>query len=297
MLPTPEQGPRGNKEVIFNEYGIYIVTKSDAKPWEGATENEKTDKDSVVILSQPDWDKTRTAIQESTFGDATVLTPELITIAGLPFSEIASSKSTITRELDDIRDISKTNPGTTYIIGSPFFLDGVQKPYNAAVSYKNGRIVHATFKKILDEEERGAFSFSPGMTPLPMGESTVLVCRDLIGAQKTRLTGGKNGVADYIQRATNNEALAKYYGGAEFLANESKKILLSACWGVGVNPEAARIFKDGSIDMYYLMNLRSMASALLRMDPHLEQVIVSDRAPIGNEGNVAKKPMSGVFFK
>ena len=296
-LETTEE-PK-NREIIFDGYGVYLVTDQDAYPLVNKNDPALENPRNVVLVSKPDWRSTRDTLEDEEFGKTIVLTPELITIAGEPFADLYKRREEVQRALRDVARISQSKPETTFVIGSPHFIDGHTLPFNAAIVIKNGQIVQASHKRLLGGDEVGTFDFDPEESPQAFEDTTILVCRDLIGAQKTRLIGGSNGVADYVFRTSNDPTVAKKFENARFIALGSARILVESCWGVGM-PAGLR-FGDAPqqiIDEYYLMNLRALSQSLLRMDPNINQVIVCDRAPTNTFGEpVSSKPMSAVFFK
>ena len=300
---TPErlERPR-SKEIIFDTYGVYLVTKSEAFPLEGR-ENQLEDETNVVIVSQPDWETTLSVLKEKDFGRTTVLTPELITIAGEALDKMTERREAIEERLGAISSLSASQPDATFIIGSPYFTNERNLPFNSALVYRNGEIVQRSDKKLLGNgEELLHFDFDPAAEPEATGDTTIVICRDLIGAQKTRLSGGVNGVSNYVLRATGNANLAKRYESSQFIVPGTKKLLVSSCWGVGM-PEGFERFmgegnKEDAVNQFYRMNLVMMSDSILRQDASLQQIVVCDRAPLHEQSSlVGTKPISGVFFR
>jgi hypothetical protein len=302
--PEYQEQPKP-KEKVFNQYGVYVVTENDAYEYSSNNTNDLSNPENTVIVSQPDWEYTLKSLMHNKFGSTTVITPELITVANKPWEEIAKSQSSVQKELDKIAAISALQPDATFVIGSPYFPDPDQLPFNSAVIFKEGKVIGHSDKKLLGDIEGKYFQCDPQAVPLEIDGLNILVCRDLIGAQQTRImtpsreTGVfRNTVSEYVKVTTGNEDLANQYINAPFLTPGAKKLLITACWGTG----APKGFLDNSpqsaVDEIYFYAMEGRAVELLKKDLTLKQVIVCDRVPNPEDENpISSIPFNAVFFK
>jgi len=82
-------------EILFDQYGVYLVTNRDAGPMQDYQEGALENPDNVVLVSQPDWSSTIALLEQGHFGRTTVITPELITVAGVPFADLDEHRSAV----------------------------------------------------------------------------------------------------------------------------------------------------------------------------------------------------------
>lgn len=293
------------KEKVFDQYGMFIVTENDAFNYSQYSERALNNPKNVVMVSQPDWEKTREALSENNFGATTVITPELITVANKSWEEIAASQSAVQKGLDQIAALSAHQPDATFIVGSPFFEDPDKLPFNSAVLFKGGKIIGRSDKKLLGPVEGKYFQCRPQAYPKYINGANILVCRDLIGAKQTRIMSDarqqgvfKNGVADYVRVSTGDDNLAVQFKNAQFLTPGVARIVVEACWGVGLTKEFFDNPTQTEVDSMYFLAMKNYADILLKQDPSLNQIIVCDRAPKStDEELVSSKPINAVFFK
>jgi len=295
MVLSPENTEQPKpKEIIFNSYGIYLVTDQDAYSLTNKKDPALEDSRNVVLVSEPDWATTVGVLDSENFGKTTVLTPELITVAGQQLTTLYEHRYDIEKALGKVSEISQAQPDTTFIIGSPDFVPGQKLPFNAAIVFKNGQRVQVAHKKLLMGEEGLGFDIDPKEKPTVVGETALLICRDLFGASETSTRGGDS-IVSYVQRTTKDSSLAERFKGAQFIAPDTRRILVASCWGVG-----PPIFKESAqedINADYLSRLKVMSRTILEMDPNVGQIIVCDRAPLNRKIYDASEPMSAVFFK
>lgn len=303
MTLNPEQEHPKPREIIFDKYGAFLVTDQEAYQLLTREKDPNLDNpNNVTLVSSPDWESTLEALELGEYGKTTVLTPELITVAGQPFSILHERKKEVEEALANVAQISRAKPDATFIIGSPHFTES-EKPFNAAVVFKNGEIRQVAHKKLLGGEELTTFSLNPEEPPIALGDSTLAVCRDLVGARLTRNNENSNWIIRYVQQSTGDNNLASRFTNAKFVAPGTKRILVESCWGVGA-PEGT-ISQLGvpnpspeDINKYYQLMLQINGQDLLRRDPNINQVIMCDRAPLlQSDPMVASKPMSTIFFR
>jgi hypothetical protein len=307
MLQNPEfqEQPRP-KEKIFDQYGLYVVTDSDAYPLldkkDPALENTKN----VVMVSQPDWETTLYALSNTDFGQTTVLTPELITIAGLPLTDVNDKRPEIEDKIEEVIILSAKKPNVKFLLGTPFFLDGVEKPVNTALVIKSGEILQRSDKKLLAVPELDAFHLDPKIKPEGIDpDRALVVCRDFIGAQKAAMpdlvnngSENRNNLVSYIYSVTSNRELSESFREAEFIPKNINQLLVNACWGVGFPAGLYENISQSEVDNFYLEAMRLIQRMLFRTNNNLKQIVVCDRVPSAIEGElVSSKPMNAVFFK
>lgn len=303
MTLSPERSEQPKpREVIFDRYGVYLVADQDAYLL-GREDPNLDDFRNVVMVSQPDWETTYRVLKAGEYGRTPVLTPELITVAGQPLANLHEHQAEVEEALSKVSQISRDKPDATFVIGAPYFVEGNKYPFNSAIAFKNGEIIQVAHKKLLGGEELTSFSLNPTEPPIAIGDSTLAVCRDLVGARLTQNTDSSNWIVRYVQKSTRDNNLAARFTNAKFLVPGTKRILVESCWGVGA-PEGT-ISQLGvpnpspkDINNYYLFMLQITGRDLLRRDPNINQVVVCDRAPLLRKGSmVASKPMSAVFFR
>src|SRR3989344_8091367 len=106
----------GQKEIFFDTYGTFLVTDKTAYPLMISKDEGLENSRNVVLVSEPDWKSTLNVLENNNFGNTTVLTPELITTAGLPFNEIKNYRLEIENSLKKVSEISSSQPDATFVI-------------------------------------------------------------------------------------------------------------------------------------------------------------------------------------
>lgn len=288
MSYTYEQGGRPElHEVLLREYGEYIVDGYEVRPFtEGDLALQHSD--NITLVTQQTWQETITSLSTHDFGRTTVVTPELITLTNLPQDE--NPMPIIRQRLAEAMRVSRDQPDATFIIGSPFQAPYVARPYNAAVILEGGQIIALERKRILAGEEARLGMPAPEAEPTSVKGATVLVCRDMLGAQQVQTSWGHS-AASYVERLTGDQNLAKKYTSTRFIAPGTERILVSSCWAVGL-PEGTLVPGDTDADWHYRKMLQHTARTLLNTSETLRQIIVCDRAP-----RPGTPPMSLVLTK
>lgn len=290
----PKSGPEHHQPVeiredLFYAYGTYIADEEGARLLRD-DDPSLQNSSSVVLLSAPTWEETLKELSGRQFGRATVLTPELITIAG------TVTESDVQAALQQAAEASRLQSEVTFIIGTPYFEDSTEKPFNAAVVLRNGLLLGVAKKRLVNPAEGAVFRSVPETTPFGMGGDTVLVCRDLIGAQTERLPG-EDRTFQYVQRMMGDTTLAHRYDHAVFVAPGSQRLLVAARWGIGLQSEYASA-GQAVIDRAYVGSLRGTCQSLLRFDASLQQIIVCDWSPGASRSEpTSSSPMSAVFTR
>lgn len=273
-----EQGgaPPELHETLIRQYGDFIVDGNNVRaltPNDPALRNQQ----SVVMASHPTWSETVASLATRELGSAVVLTPELITLADMPQND-TNPMLTVRQRIGEAIEVSRAQRDATFIIGTPYMLPYAPKPYNAALILRDGRIAAVERKRILMGDEARQGEPAPDAQPISLGDASVLICRDLIGAKEVQTNWREQSAAPYVERLTGDATLAARYRHTKFIAAGAKRLLVSSCWAVGL-PEGLLSSEDDDPDWYYHQALRSMAGAILNTNKTLQQIIVCDRAP------------------
>ncbi|GEM_PF-5277559 len=277
MPSNYEQGPAPHElhETLIRTYGDFIVDGLDVRtlaPHDPALRSPN----SIVMASHPTWDETVASLTNKNLGSATVLTPELITLTDLP--QGVDVMVTVRQRIGEATKISRAQHDATLIIGTPYVFPFTPKPYNAALILRGGRIAAVERKRILMGEEARQGEPAPDAQPIALGDASVLICRDLIGAKEVQTNWSQRSAAPYVERLTGDATLAAKYQHTRFIADGARRLLVSSCWAVGL-PEGMLSPDDDDADWYYRNALQSMARTVLNTNRALQQVIICDRAP------------------
>lgn len=275
------------REERLDTYGTYLVSPLGCYTFSESQNHRLSRLGNIAMVSQPTWEQTFVDLQRFKFNQCIVLTPELITVAGMdwddPLELFVQSKRAINQSLM----VSRRQPEATFIIGSPFYKDG-GKPFNSALVIRNGKVLEVARKKLLDNEELATFFVDPNEPPLELGDSTILICRDLIGARIEKMGLENSTVEKYVNLLTEDAALANRFKETRFVGPSSKRLLICSCWGVS----------DEEIsDMFYFTALATYCNSILEFDKNIDQIIVCDRAPTGQNYPSTQKPLSAVFSR
>lgn len=243
----------------------------------------------VTSLSAPSWEEFAQLLNELQDQDQVVVSPELITIAGLPWEQLQAYQTLVNQRIALIADFSRKKPLTTFIIGTPTF-SGDGKPKNSALVIKNGKIIGITHKRInATRDELQAFEMMPEEPPILLSNNTgVLICADLGMAALVR-----------SQDWTKDRRFLKLLG-SEYLFGKtltpihanSQTLIVLACWGV----RDFSLFKvSDSPDEHFQIQLRNIAWGVLRDFPNLCNIVVIDRLPRGNNGFTPQRPFNALI--
>ncbi|MCL4360643.1 hypothetical protein M1555_05340 [Patescibacteria group bacterium] len=207
--------------------------------------------------------------------DRFVVSPELITIADIPWEDVPGAIDVIYERIARVADRSLDTPGTVYVFGTPT-VTSEGRLRNSAVFIRNGEIIGQTNKRlgaVVGEYETFEFPADEPAVRIPGTDVSVLICADIIAATLLRTK-----YSDRHLGARERQFNRLVDAHNEFVAHDAKQLLIVSCWGIGANPNFLDV---DDVDGTYAMNLRSAFLRLFHQYPHLEEIVMVDRAPNG----------------
>ncbi len=247
----------------------------------------------ITAVSAATWEEYYALIRRDLHKDDRVaVSPELITVAGVPFSNLKQWKNKVAQRIKQIKEYSKLQPQTLFVLGTPTF-PLVGRPNNSALFIKNGAILGQTNKRSgAAEEERNTFNLRPEEPAmlLPGTKTGLLICADLSTLSVLGLTN-----TDQILRLSGRQNLI----GKEvsFVHPNATSLVVISCWGVGGNRQ---LMAGRDANVYYQLNLRGVITRVFHMHPRLECIAVVDRCPQYKHHNPnlhPTEPFNTVFYR
>lgn len=287
-------GDRRN-QFFFDSYGIFVIPgPNTASPgFDGSVADSS---DTRIIVSSPTWKQAREDVQQFNFGRSVAILPETVSIAGELTSDNLTNRNVVEditmRNLEDMCQISTLNPDASFIIGSPYFIDGFDLPFNTAIHIRNGQIVAVVCKYNGIAAERRFFSFPDTREAYSFQNASVLICKDLL-----TLCHSLSAKPDVVARSHPK----RFADIGTFIENDTEELLVLSCWGVGAESESLAAQNQRRIDRTYATTMSMTAGEVIARKPQLSRIIVSDRVPaFSNRSNpipVSSKPHSMVAFR
>ncbi len=225
----------------------------------------------IVGLSGNTWEEYLVLLGQVSPTDKFVVSPELITYAGKDFENLSSDREEIGQRIAQVIDFSLGYSETTFVLGTPLFLDQ-GRPRNSAVLIRNGKIIGETNKRSgATVEESKYFELVAEEPPrlLPGTQTALLICADLPTAS-LYANCSERLLLESLRLSNRKHLIGKK---VELLPSSATSLLVIACWGVG-----GQWVEPGKEDYYYGMQLRNIAWNLMR-GTKIKEVVVVDRSP------------------
>ncbi len=269
--------PLDLQETYYRETGVQRYTLSDGTK--------------IVGVSANTWRDFRTMIEKVSPEAPIVVGPELIACAGDDFGELVQNRNLINERLEDLVEYSTKRAKTTFVIGTPLFVDSY-RPRNSALLIKNGEIVDVTNKRSgSSREENRCFELVAEEAPLflPGTKTAILICADLPTA--TLFTCQKDGSFNRTLELSNRQHLIGKK--VQFIPLSATSLLVIACWGTG-----GSWVQEGKADEYYRLQLRNIVWRLMEAT-NIKEVVVVDRVAQNLSEELKKitpkKPYNGII--
>ena len=220
----------------------------------------------IAGVSVNSWEEYLVYLSRLSPTDKYVVSPELITCAGMKFDELDREK--INKRIENVVDFSGKFSKSYFLLGTPLFVN--ERPRNSVIIINNGEIIGVTNKRIgATDEEIRFFEMVPEETPLllPGSNVPVVICSDLALASlfSEQYTDQLNeilrlsGKSDLIGRAVS------------VLPKEARSVLVIACWAVG-----GRFVEEVTKDQYYKNQLVGISARIMK-NTSVKEIIVVDR--------------------
>lgn len=244
----------------------------------------------IVGVSANSWEEYLDHSGEVASSDKYVVSPELITCAGMDFEDLLRSKDLINQRIDKVIDLSDKFSNTYFLLGTPLFVN--ERPRNSVLIIKSGEVVDITNKRYgATDDENEFFEMMPEEAPLllPNTNTAIVICSDLVLA--SLYAGYSEEMIGEILRVSGKYDLK----GKEVrvLPGKVESVLLVSCWSVG-----GRFVMEGQEDEYYRNQLRNITWRLMR-ETTVKEVMVVDRVPTNLSEEQMKltptKPYNGVI--
>lgn len=250
-----------------------------------------SDNTEIVGVSENTWDEFYSRLKETLVSDRIVASPELITFAGESFEDLETKAQTVNERVSEVKMFSKTRPKTTFIIGTPIYVDK-GKPRNGALLISNGEIVGVTSKKSgATAEENKYFEFvaeEPSLI-IPGTKTSLLICSDLVTADMI-ISTDETKLVRTLELSNRGHLTGK---NVQLLTPDTTSVLVIACWGVG-----GLYVKEGGADSYYGVQLRNTAERIMK-GTKIKEVVIVDRVPEYESDELQKitpdKPYNGII--
>lgn len=176
-----------------------------------------------------------------------LVSPELMTTAGMDLPEIPGQRDMVDARLAELEKLSTSMPTAELVVGTPeYHPDGI---YNSLVIIQNGiRRVLERKRTIFSSAERGTFTASNALQQRHT-RTLSAVCADLVGYG-----------AQYLE-----------------LPQDTRAIHASCCWATPLE-EGAHYATAPDEERYTSAMTRTLSNLFARY-PQLQQVMVVDRTP------------------
>jgi len=248
------------EEVYFRDTGVCRFSLVDGTEITGVSGNT--------------WEEYCSFLGTVSPADKFVVSPELITYAGMRFEEMKSNAGLINQRIESIVDFSRNFEETTFVLGTPLFVDEV-KPRNSALLIKNGEIIGVTNKRSgATIEENNYFDLVAEEPPLllPGTQTGLLICADLPTAS-LYVKRDDELLLETLRLSRREHLICK---NVELISSTATSLLVIACWGVG-----GQWMEAGKEDFYYGVQLRNIATRVMR-ESNIKEIVVVDRSPDGS---------------
>lgn len=283
----------------LHEHGVYWLP-----PLAGSEDNRFT-----VMVSTNDWSTFTNILLNNNFGDAYVIAPELITMAGLNFDGLIheieetlpdelTPMSVVQARIQEVEAISRKYPQAQFILGTVDFNLGDEQDlgyYNCLNVINNGVLTHVLMKRHQAPGEsihfKPAFDLStmnftldtsgdPRIAdlglPFTLAKRTYLICAEIIGAslQNAKIS---NPTALIERNLTN--ASRRYLSGSE------NEVIAIGTWGIGSSEQVMKRWfnepdESFNADIYYAAILKIQLRNLLKRNKNIKRVIFVDKAAL-----------------
>lgn len=264
-----------SNDSIFNEYGTYLI------PPLGNSGDVETGEGCTYLVSAPDWHHAVEDLRKGKFGRATVLLPELIITADSPIENIFEMEEISKIRIQEAKSISKENPFTTFIVGTPHFQANNdtpygrddEKPFNAAYVFQNGerKLVATKQFQFVSEEYFKFHGLGEHRKASKLDDSSaVIMSSDLIGLS----------------------------GNRKFLDQMVKELFVISCFGIPANTRGIPQDPDQATQ-YFLKELKQTCQWVFDTNPNLNRILNVDRvshSERSKKGHYANKPLNRVSF-
>jgi hypothetical protein len=244
----------------------------------------------IAGVSANSWEEYQGYLDKVKPSDKYVVSPELITCAGMSFEDLVRNESLINNRIEEVVVFSKKYFDTCFLLGTPLFVN--VKPRNSVLVIKAGEIVGVTNKRHgATNEENDYFEMIAEEPPLLLPDENVglVICSDL--ALASLYAGTDQMMVDEVLRISGKTDLIGK--SVSILPSGVSSLLLVACWGVG-----SRFVEEGEQDQYYKNQLMSIAWRVMR-NSGVREMIVVDRVPTNLSDELMKvtptKPYNGVI--
>lgn len=248
------------KEVYFRETGICRYSLMEGME--------------IVGVSGNSWEEYFDLIKRVSPTDKFVVSPELITYAGMNFGEIVKNSNLVNQRIEMVVNYSMYFSETVFVLGTPLFVSD-EKPRNSALLIKKGEIIGITNKRSgATVEENKHFELVAEEPPLllPGTKTALLICADLPTATLYTSCRNEDLLLESLRLSRREHLIGKK---VEPLPSSATSLLVIACWGVG-----GQWVELGREDFYYSMQLRNIAWRVMR-ETSIKEVVVVDRSPNG----------------
>jgi len=227
----------------------------------------------IAGVSGNTWEEYCSFLGKVSLVDKFVVSPELITYAGMKFDEMESNVGLINQRIESIVDFSRSFVDTTFVLGTPLFVVE-SKPRNSALLIKNGEIIGVTNKRSgATIEENRYFDLVAEEPPLvlPGTQTGLLICADLPTAS-LYVKRDDELLLETLRLSRRDHLIGK---NVELVPSSATSLLVIACWGVG-----GQWMETGKEDFYYGVQLRNIATRVMR-ESNIKEIVVVDRSPDG----------------
>lgn len=246
----------------------------------------------ITSISSPGWASFTKLLPQLSRRDTYVVSPEIITATELNTDDVLADRALIEERISYVKQASLNLPRTVFLLGTPLFHGG-DKPTNSMLYLKAGEVIGSTNKRsgVVDWEKKN-FSFVAEEPPslIPGSDIGVLICADLGTAT---IYARNEVVKDRTLELGGRENLIGTH--PQFIQPDTKTLIVPSCWGIGGNQS----FMDRySPDIYYLLQLRTISSSILRDYPQLDRILVVDRCPDvppDQQSVITSKPLNVLF--
>ena len=248
----------------------------------------------VAILSQPTFDDFFEMLPNPLVASSSVvISPELITCAGIELQEISENRVVIEQRINLVVELSKSCPGTRIVLGTPTWAGSEVKPRNSTLVIQDGAVIAVRNKIVsVDGEESAAFDFSPS-DEHNGGETGILICADLAYAAVDIMQ-----LDDQYKRVfSKGDRLSwvhYYQEMPQFVSPEVKVLFVPMLWGVG-SAYLKQIADEPQ--GYYRMNLFTSVGRVFAKHPNIEEIVVCDRTISEDDGMVSIAPYNYHFTR
>lgn len=244
----------------------------------------------VAGVSANSWEVYWDHLRLVSTSDKYVVSPELITCAGMNFGSLINNKDLINRRIDSVVNLSKNLGDSYFLLGTPLFVN--DKPRNSVLVIKSGEIVGVTNKRHgATDEENSFFEMIPEESPLllPNTNTAIVICSDF--GLASLYAGCDPETVDEVLRISGRNNLVGRT--VSILPEDLESVLLVSCWGVG-----SRYVEAGEQDQYYKNQLMSIAWRIMK-NSSVKEVVVVDRVPTNLSETQMRltptKPYNGVI--